>query len=137
MEVTLARLYREREQFLEEVSVPLVPVAPGVLVLPLIGSLDTTRMQYATDVALDKMTATRARAMIIDITGARIIDSHAVANLHNLIAAIKLIGAEAVVTGVTAHVAQNLVRLGVHFENIRTHRTLAEALAALEKRTKQ
>lgn len=136
MEVTLARLYREREQFLEEVSVPLVPVARGVLVLPLIGSLDTTRMQRATDVALDEMTKTRARLMIIDITGARIIDSHAVANLHKLIAAIKLIGAEAVVTGVTAHAAQNLVNLGVDFEGVRTHRTLAEALEKLDKRMK-
>nr|MDQ3803965.1 STAS domain-containing protein [Acidobacteriota bacterium] len=74
---------------------------------------------------------TAARACIIDITGARIIDSHAVANLSNLVQALRLVGAEAIVTGVGAHAAQSLVGLGLDLHGLRTHRTLAQALASL------
>ncbi|MGH9903514.1 MAG: GAF domain-containing protein, partial [Pyrinomonadaceae bacterium] len=111
VEETLARLSEERERLLEEVLVPVVPVLPGVLVLPLIGSLDTGRMQKATDAALREVTRTGARACVIDITGARLVDSYAVANLGNLVSALKLIGAEAVVTGVGADAARTLVGL--------------------------
>ncbi len=137
LEATLARINQERAQLLEEISTPLVPVWHGVLALPIIGSLDTARMQQATEAALREVTRTGARACIIDITGARIIDSHAVANLSNLVSALKLIGAEAIVTGVTAHAAQSLVGLGLDFTGMRTHRTLAEALSYLIKTTPQ
>jgi PAS domain S-box-containing protein len=132
MEALLARLNEERERMLEEVSTPLVPVMEGVLVMPLIGSLDSLRMERATRAALEEVRRTGARSLIIDITGARVVDSHAVANLSNLVGALRLVGAEPLVTGVGAHVAQNLVRLGVDLHEMRTHRTLAQALAALQ-----
>jgi PAS domain S-box-containing protein len=130
-EAALERLNEERAAMIEEVSTPIVPVWRGVLVLPIIGSLDTERMQRATQTALDEVMRTSARACIIDITGARIVDTHAVANLNNLVMALRLIGAEAIVTGIKAQAAQSLVGLGVDFTNLRTHRTLAEALASL------
>jgi PAS domain S-box-containing protein len=128
---TLARLNRDRAQMLEEVSTPVVPIWRDVLAVPLIGSLDTERMNRATTAALNEVRRTGARACIIDITGARIVDSHAIANLSNLVMSLKLIGAEAIVTGVTAQAAQSLVHLGVDFTGMRTFRTLAEALASL------
>lgn len=131
MEALLSRLNQERERMLEEVSTPVVPVLEGVLVLPLIGSLDTVRMERAMETALEEVTRTGARAVIIDITGARLVDSHAVANLSNLVGALKLVGAEPLVTGVGAHVAQNLVALGLDLSTMRTHRTLAQALSML------
>ncbi len=129
METTLARINRERTQMLEEVSTPVVPVWRDVLVMPLIGSLDTERMNRAMQAALGEVTRTGARACIIDITGARIVDSQAIANLSNLVSSLKLIGAEAIVTGVTAQVARSLVQLGVDFTGMHTSRTLAEALS--------
>jgi PAS domain S-box-containing protein len=130
-EEALAALLREREQTIEEVSTPIVPVLEGVLVLPLIGSLDTVRTQRATHAALAEVTRQGARVCIIDITGARIVDSHAVANLTNLVQALRLVGAEAFITGIGAQVAQTLVRLGLDMRGLRTYRTLAQALAAL------
>ena len=106
-------------------------VGDGVLVLPLIGSLDTKRTARATHAALTEVTRQGARVCIIDITGARIVDSAAVANLTNLVQALKLVGAEACVTGVGARVAQTLVKLGLDMRGLRTYRTLAQALAAL------
>ena len=132
-EAQLARYAREREELFEEVSTPVVPVLEGVLVVPLVGSLDTVRMERATKAALAEVARTGARAIILDITGARVVDSHAVANLGNLVAALKLVGAEALVTGVSAYAAQSLVGLGVELEGLRTHRTLAQALAWLIK----
>lgn len=133
MEEQLAAYARERAERLEEVLTPVVPVWRDVLALPIIGSLDTERMQRATEAALSSVMHTGARACIIDITGARIIDSHAVANLSSLMTALKLIGAEAIVTGVTAHAAQTLVGLGLDLSGMRSHRTFAEALASLIK----
>ncbi|HWS99236.1 MAG TPA: GAF domain-containing protein [Pyrinomonadaceae bacterium] len=132
-EEELRRLYHEREQEIEEISTPIVPVWRGVLVLPIVGTLDTRRMQRATQAALGEVARTGAHSCIIDITGARIADSHAVANLGNLVAALKLVGAEAIVTGVTAHAAHTLVTLGVDFTGMKTRRTLAEALSGIIK----
>ena len=131
---TLARLSDERERLLEEVSTPVVPVWQGVLVLPIVGSLDTARMQKATDAALSEVRRTGACACIIDITGARLIDSHAVANLTNLVAALRLVGAEAIVTGVGPHAAQSLVGLGLDLQGMQTRRTLAQALSSIINR---
>lgn len=128
-EETLAELLQERERTLEEVSTPVVPVLEDVLVLPLIGSLDTVRTERATRAALNEVTQTSARACIIDITGARIVDSHAVANLTNLVQALKLIGADAYITGVGVQVAHTLVRLGLDMQGVKTFRTLAQALS--------
>ncbi|MDT5267995.1 MAG: hypothetical protein QOH49_181 [Acidobacteriota bacterium] len=130
-EEALAELLREREQTLEEVSTPVVPVLEGVLVVPLIGSLDTERTSRATRAVLAEVTRQGARVCILDITAARLVDSRAVANLTNLVQAIKLVGAEACVTGVGAQVAQTLVGLGLDMRGLRTYRTLAQALAAL------
>jgi PAS domain S-box-containing protein len=131
--VALARLNEERGRMIEEVSTPIVPVWRGVLILPIIGSLDTERMQRATEAAMSEVMRTNAHSCIIDITGARIVDSHAVSNLSNLVSALKLIGAEAIVTGVSAHAAHTLVKLGVDFTGMKTRRTLAEALAGIIK----
>jgi anti-anti-sigma regulatory factor len=127
----LAALMRERERALEEISTPVVPVLEGVLVLPLIGSLDSVRTEHATRAALTEVTRQGARVCIIDITGARMVDSHAVANLTNLVHALKLVGADAFITGVGSQVAQTLVGLGLDMRGLRTFRTLAQALAAL------
>lgn len=127
----LARLLSEREQALEELSTPVVPVLEGVLVLPLIGSLDTTRAERATRAVLSEVKRQGARVAILDITGARIVDSHAVARLTSLVQALKLVGADAYVTGVGAHVAQTLVGLGLDMHGLKTFRTLAQAIAAL------
>src|SRR5579885_902996 len=127
----LAALMREREQTLEEVSTPVVPVLEGVLVLPLIGSLDAVRTERATRAALTEVTRQGARVCILDITGARMVDSNAVANLTNLVQALKLVGADAFITGVGSQVAQTLVGLGLDMRGLRTYRTLAQALAAL------
>jgi PAS domain S-box-containing protein len=129
----LARLNEERGRMIEEVSTPVVPVWRGVLILPIVGSLDTERMQRATESAMREVMRTNAHSCIIDITGARIVDTQAVANLGNLVSALKLIGAEAIVTGVTAHAAHTLVGLGVDFTGMKTRRTLAGALASIIK----
>lgn len=130
-EERLAELLREREQIIEEVSTPVVPVLDGVLVVPLIGSLDTERTARATRAVLQEVTRQGARICILDITGARLVDSNAVANLTNLVQALKLVGADAYITGVGAQVAQTLVGLGLDMRGLRTYRTLAQALAAL------
>ncbi|HVF66245.1 MAG TPA: PAS domain S-box protein [Pyrinomonadaceae bacterium] len=128
-EDALSELLSERELALEEVSTPVVPVLEGVLVLPLIGSLDSARAERATRAALTEVTRQGARVLILDITGARMMDSHAVSRLTSLVQALKLVGADAYITGVGAQVAQTLVGLGLDMQGLKTFRTLAQAVA--------
>lgn len=133
----LARANQERERMFDEVSTPIVPVFDGIVAMPLIGSLDAHRMQQATNAALEYVRATNAHSVILDITGARLIDSHAIANLTNLVSALKLVGTEAIVTGVTAQAARSFVYLGVDLTQLKTRRTLAEALSSIIKQQTQ
>lgn len=130
-ELEAAENEQRREELLEELSTPAVPVWKDVLAIPLIGSLDSVRMARMMDMTLAEVSRTGARHCIIDITGTRIVDSQAFANLANLVAALRLIGTDPVITGVGAHAAQTLVRLGVDVTSMKTRRTLAEALSAI------
>ena len=130
MEEKLAILSREREHDGGVSTPPSSPerrAGPAIIGSPIRGGCSARRS------GAQRGGAHGACVCIIDITGARIIDSHAIANLSNLVSALRLIGTRAIVTGISAHAAQSLVELGLDLKGMRTHRTLAEALAELIK----
>lgn len=102
-----------QRQALAELSTPLIPVADGVLVMPLIGAVDDARAQMIMEALLAGVARERARAVILDITGVHTIDSHVADALLRAARAVRLLGAETVLTGVGPAVAQTLVQLGV------------------------
>lgn len=119
----LQRALREREEQVEinrkqqaeliaELSAPLLPLAPGVLVLPLIGSLDEVRSLHVREVALESIAAQKARVLIVDLTGLRAVDGIPADHLINLIMAVQLIGTRVIVTGIRPAVASALVDFG-------------------------
>ncbi|HEY0133920.1 MAG TPA: STAS domain-containing protein, partial [Nannocystis sp.] len=93
-------------------STPLLPVADGVIVLPLIGSLDPDRAEQVMQALLAGVVEHRATTAILDITGLQTVDTAAAEALMRTARAIRLLGAEAIVTGVRPAVAQTLVALG-------------------------
>jgi rsbT co-antagonist protein RsbR len=127
-------LIREQATALTELSTPLIPISEEVLVMPLIGTMDSQRVKQVLDTLLQGVSATRASVAILDITGVAVVDSQ-VANALILAAkAVRLLGAEVVLTGIRPDVAHTLVGLGVDLGDIITRGTLQSGIGyAMER----
>jgi rsbT co-antagonist protein RsbR len=114
---------------LAERSTPLIPISDEIMVLPLIGSLDTERGNQILDSLLSGVSQTGTRVAIIDVTGVRNIDTQAAQTLTQAAQALRLLGVEPVLTGIRAEVAQTLVSLGVPLDGLATRSTLQSGIA--------
>lgn len=121
----IVRMQAER---LAELSTPLIPVTNEVVIMPLIGTIDKERADQVLG-ALSKGVATsEARVAIVDITGVQTVDTHVAQTLINAAHAVRLLGAEVVLTGIRPRVAQALVGLGVNFTGLTTRSTLQRGI---------
>jgi PAS domain S-box-containing protein len=114
---------------LRELSTPLLPLADGLLALPLIGSMDTARAQQVMDVLLEGVAAHQAEIVILDITGVQVVDTQVASAIIQAARAVKLLGAQVVMTGIGPTMAQTLVQLGVDFNDLVTLGSLQAGLA--------
>lgn len=112
-----------------EVSTPALTIYEGVLLLPIIGSLDSTRAQQLLSTLLERTEATQARVVILDITGANMIDTHVANALLNAARAVSLLGARVIICGVTPETAQVVVNLGIDLSALTTCGDLQAALS--------
>ncbi|WP_437321657.1 AAA family ATPase [Sorangium sp. So ce385] len=120
------RFQREK---ISELSTPLVPITNDVMVMPLIGTLDEERAEDVLQTLLDGATRSGARVVIIDVTGIKGVD-HRVANaLINAANALRLLGTQAVLTGIRGEVAQALIRLDIDLSRIAIRGTLQSGIA--------
>ncbi|MEH7472469.1 STAS domain-containing protein, partial [Priestia megaterium] len=115
----------------EELSVPIVPITPGVAVMPIIGEIDTHRSTLIMQKGLDKSAHMELSHLILDISGVQIVDTMIVNNLFNLVQALRLLGIETILTGIRPEIAQTSVRLGIDFRKINTKATLEQALEGI------
>jgi CheY-like chemotaxis protein/anti-anti-sigma regulatory factor len=120
--------HREQRQRISELSSPVVEIWDGVLLLPLVGRLDDARASQMSGAVLEAVRRKCARAVIIDITGCTVVDTYTAAHLINTARSTRLLGAHSIITGVSAHVATDLVKLGAELEDITTRRRLADGL---------
>ncbi|HJZ47535.1 MAG TPA: STAS domain-containing protein [Roseiflexaceae bacterium] len=127
---TLADLHTS-EAAVRELSAPVIPVLPGVLVAPLIGAIDSARADVLADNLLHMIEHTRAQRVIFDITGVPLVDTQVAQVLVQTTAAARLLGAESLLVGIRPEVAQTIVTLGIDFAAIATYPTLQEAVMAL------
>ncbi|ABU57947.1 STAS domain-containing protein [Roseiflexus castenholzii] len=123
------RAQQHLNQMIADLTVPVIPVRNDTLVIPLIGSIDASRVQQLLASALQSLERTRARILIIDVTGVAVIDSHVAAALLQVAQAARLMGAETIVAGIRPEVAQTLISLGADLHSMRTAATLQSALA--------
>ncbi|MGB9754241.1 HAMP domain-containing protein [Roseiflexus castenholzii] len=124
----LAIIQRQQEA-IRELSVPVLPVSRDTLVMPLLGALDSARLIQVQEQALERIAATCARRLLLDITGVPIVDSHVAQGLIRVVQAAHLLGAEVMLIGIRPEVAQSIVGLGISLSNIRTCSDLQSALA--------
>jgi rsbT co-antagonist protein RsbR len=123
-EEVIARQSRE----ILEISTPVVQVWEGVIVAPLIGMLDTERAQQFMERLLSRVVETRSSVALVDITGVPMVDTRTAQHLLEAISAVRLLGAQVVLTGVRPTIAQTLVHLGIDLEGVVTRASLEAGL---------
>jgi len=109
-------------------TVPVVQVWEGILLVPLIGMLDSARTQQLMEGLLRRLTETGSAVALLDITGVPAIDTQTAQHLIETIKAVRFIGAEVVLTGIRPTIAQTLVHLGVDLSNVTTRSSLTAGL---------
>jgi rsbT co-antagonist protein RsbR len=126
-----------QQQELLELSTPVVKLWEGVLALPMIGTLDSARTQTVMETLLQKIVETGSSIAIIDITGVPTVDTLVAQHLLKTVTAIRLMGADCIISGIRPQIAQTIVHLGITLEGVVTRATLADALALALKRSGQ
>jgi rsbT co-antagonist protein RsbR len=122
-------LVRHRSDEIIEAAVPVVQVWEGILLVPLIGTLDSSRTQQLMERLLKRITETSSEVALLDITGVPAIDTQTAQHLVETIKAVRYVGSDIVLTGVRPAIAQTLVHLGVDLDNVSTRSSLRAGLS--------
>jgi rsbT co-antagonist protein RsbR len=123
-----------QQQELMELSTPVVTLWEGVLALPVIGTLDSSRTQVVMENLLQRIVETGAAIAIIDITGVPTVDTLTAQHLLKTVAAARLMGADCIISGIRPQIAQTIVHLGVDLGSVVTKATLADAFTIALRR---
>jgi rsbT co-antagonist protein RsbR len=111
-----------------EMSTPVTPIWDGILLLPLVGIVDSVRTQDIMNKTLAKIAETRARMFVLDISGVSAVDTAVANQLLKITRATQLMGCESIISGISPVIARTLVELGIHVGEVKTTATLRDAL---------
>jgi rsbT co-antagonist protein RsbR len=114
------RIIRQQQEAIRELSTPVLQIRGRMLLLPIIGVIDTHRARFITENLLRAIRTNRARVVVMDVTGVATIDSRVANHLLQTVAAARLMGALVIVTGLSSEVAQSLVGLGIELTKLNT-----------------
>jgi rsbT co-antagonist protein RsbR len=117
-----------QEAELRETSTPITEIWDGVLTLPIIGTLDSSRTMIVMEALLNRIASERASAVVMDLTGVKNIDSQVSHHLIQMVRAIQLMGADAILTGIRPDIARALTSLNIDLGNVTTRATLSDGL---------
>ncbi|EYF08913.1 RsbR, positive regulator of sigma-B [Chondromyces apiculatus DSM 436] len=131
-----AEVIAAQDQAIRELMTPLLPLAEGVVAMPIVGSIDPARSERILDVLLSGIAARGAQVAILDITGVNVVDTQVAEGLLRAARAARLLGTEVILTGLRAAVAQTLVSLDVHLDELTTCGTLQEGVARALRRAR-
>jgi rsbT co-antagonist protein RsbR len=121
-------IIKRQQQDLLELSTPVIKLFEGVLAVPMIGTLDSARTQVVMETLLQRIVETGSRLAIIDITGVPTVDTLVAQHLLKTVSAIRLMGAEGIISGIRPQIAQTIVHLGIDLQGIASKASLADAL---------
>ena len=122
-------LIKRQQEELLELSTPVIKLWDGVLAVPMIGVLDSNRTQIVMETLLQTIADTESELAIIDITGVPTVDTLVAQHLLKTVTAIRLMGADCIISGIRPQIAQTIVHLGIDLQGITTKATLADALS--------
>ena len=128
---TISRIARERiadhSRAMMEMSTPVTPIWEGILLLPLVGIIDTTRTNEIMNKTLTKIAESRAKVFVLDISGVASVDTGVANQLIKITKATRLMGCESIISGLSPAIARTMVELGVSIGEVRTTATLRDA----------
>jgi rsbT co-antagonist protein RsbR len=127
------RVIREQQEAIRELSTPVLQVRERLLILPIIGVLDSQRARQLTEQLLGAIQSNRAKVVVIDITGVATVDVTVANHLVQTVEAARLMGASAIITGLSSKIAQTLVDLGVDLSMMKTVGDLQGGLEVAER----
>jgi rsbT co-antagonist protein RsbR len=113
---------------ISELQTPVIEVWQGILALPIVGSVDTARAQEMTEALLERIVATGADIVLLDITGVPVVDTAVARHLLETVAAARLLGADVFIVGLSSRTAMTVVQLGLDLAHVTTRTTLAKGL---------
>lgn len=123
----------EQQGVIREMSVPVLPLSASVLVVPLVGALDTARLSLLQQQSLEAIERASARNLILDVTGVPVIDTQVAQGLLRVVQAARLLGAKVALAGVRPEVAQTMVSLGIALEWTVAYASLQSAIAQVSR----
>ncbi|MFC1824760.1 STAS domain-containing protein [Thermodesulfobacteriota bacterium] len=127
----------QQQEDLLELSSPVIKVWDNVVVLPVIGTLDSRRTQIMMENLLQRIVDTGCTIAILDITGVPTIDTQVANHLIKTVTSARLLGAECIVSGISPAIAQTIVHLGIDLSSIQTRATLQESMRYAFQQNKQ
>lgn len=113
---------------IRETATPITEIWDGVLTLPIIGTLDSSRTMLVMEALLNRIAKDHSKAVVMDLTGVKNIDSQVSHHLIQMVRAVQLMGSHAIVTGIHPEIARALVSLNIDFNNITTRASMADGL---------
>lgn len=126
-------IHRQQQDLLE-LSTPVVKLWEGILVLPMIGTLDSARTQVVMESLLQRIVETGSDVAIIDITGVPTVDTLVAQHLLKTVTAARLMGADCIISGIRPQIAQTIVHLGVALGDVTTKANISDAFGLALKR---
>ena len=118
---------------LRELATPIIAVWDGVLALPVIGTVDTERSAEMMDALLSRVVGEQAAHVVIDVTGVSVLDTRTADHFLRMARAVRLLGAECYLTGISPTIAQTMAELGIDTTGTQTLRRLSDALKLAQK----
>jgi rsbT co-antagonist protein RsbR len=131
------KIILQQQEDLMELSSLVSKVWENILILPVIGTLDSQRTQIMMENLLQKIVSTGCTTAILDITGVPTVDTQVANHLLKTVTAARLLGAECIVSGISPAIAQTIVHLGINLTNILTKATLQDAMIYALRKNEQ
>ena len=122
------RTLQVQQTELRETATPITEIWDGVLTLPIIGTLDSSRTMLVMEALLSRIAKDHAKAVVMDLTGVKSIDSQVSHHLVQMVHAVQLMGSDAIITGIRPEIARALVSLNIDLSNITTRASMSDGL---------
>jgi rsbT co-antagonist protein RsbR len=127
------RTIRDQQAAFQELPTPVLPFREGMLIVPIIGLIDSLRARQLTEQLLTSVRANRAKVVVIDITGVQSVDSKVANHIVQTVEAARLMGAQVIVAGISPEIAQTMVTLGIDLSRIMTVGDLQSGVESAEE----
>jgi rsbT co-antagonist protein RsbR len=126
-------LLKSHRETVDELTVPIIPIAERVCILPIVGNVDTYRAKKIREKTLQRVKELKAQQLIIDISGVPFVDTAVVNHLFKIVKGIKLLGCSTILTGISAEIADTMIELGIEIDNeLKTRSDLQQALQDMQ-----